>query len=256
MPEFILPPGLTWPLVLVAAAAFAAGGLIKGLAGFGLPLIAISLLSTVIPIEIALGLNVVPPLLLNIWQSGGRREVTRTWLQFWPVLVSLPVGVAIGAGTVAQADPRWLVGAVGAVTVFFCVSHIAGLRLHFASAHVKPAGFMVGGTAGFLGAFTSVAGPPLIMYLVAAKTDPETFKTSLGLFFVLVGLLLIAAFFSVGFLTPGLAVLAALMTLPAGAGMWLGRRLARGLHPDAFRTAALIVLCVLGLNLLRRAVFP
>jgi uncharacterized membrane protein YfcA len=45
------------------------------------------------------------------------------------------------------------------------------------------------------------------------------------------------------------------MTLPAAAGMWLGRRLSRRVDAARFRAIVLVLLAVLGLNLLRRAIF-
>lgn len=251
----VLPDGLTWPLLLLAAGGFVAGGLIKGLAGFGLPLITISLLSTLLPVEVALGLNVVPPVLLNLWQAGGRRGVRRTWRRFWPVLVAMPLGVAVGGVFAARLDPRWLLAAVGLTAVVFCAVQLAGIRLRFAPAHVKPAGFASGMAAGLIGALTSVGGPPLIMYLMAVRITPQAFKAALGLFFVLAGILMMLAFYTVGFLTPTLAVLGAAMTAPAALGMWLGRQLARRVDPATFRMVALALLALLGLNLLRRAFF-
>jgi uncharacterized membrane protein YfcA len=249
-----LPEGLTWLMLALAAGAFALGGLVKGLAGFGLPLIVISINSAFMPIELALGLNVIPPFILNLWQSGGRRGVAETWRGYAPVLLALPLGIGVGAAFAATLDPRWLIGAVGAVTLAFCITQLAGWRLHLAPAHIRPAGAGVGLAAGFLGSLTTVTGPPLVMYLLAAKAEPEAFKAALGLFFFVVGVMLTIAFLSIGFLTPTLALLGALMTLPAAAGMWLGGRLSRRIDPAAFRLGVLILLTVLGVNLLRRAV--
>lgn len=250
-----LPDGLTIPALLLAAGAFVLGGLVKGLAGFGLPLIVISLTSTFMPIELALGLNVIPPFLLNFYQMGGRQGAAQTWRRFGPVLVGLPLGIAAGAASAAALDARWLVGAVGAVTLLFCLTQFAGWKLHFAPSQVRPAGFATGLTAGVLGALTTITGPPLIMYLLAAKAEPDAFKAALGLFFLAVGVLLTVAFFSIGFLTPGLALLGALMALPAAAGMWLGQRLSRRLDAKVFRISVLLLLAVLGANLLRRTLF-
>jgi uncharacterized membrane protein YfcA len=63
------------------------------------------------------------------------------------------------------------------------------------------------------------------------------------------------AFASMGFLTPTLAIVGAAMTLPAAAGMWLGRHLAGRVDAQVFRTIVLILLAVLGANLVRRALF-
>lgn len=242
-------------MLLLAASAFVLGGVVKGLAGFGLPLIVISLTSTFMPIEAALAINVIPPFLLNLWQTGGVDSARATWHRYSPVLIGLPVGIAIGAASAASLDANWLVGAVGAVTVAFCVSQFAGWRLHLAPARIRPAGLATGLLSGFLGSLTTVTGPPLVMYLLAAKAPPDVFKAALGLFFLAAGIMLALAFASIGFLSPSLALVGALMTLPAAAGMWLGRHLSHRVDSRVFRTIVLVLLAILGLNLLRRAIF-
>lgn len=247
--------GVTWLMLAYAAGAFFLGGVVKGLAGFGLPLIVISLTSTFMPIEVALAINVIPPFLLNVWQSGGIDAATETWRRYSPVLIALPIGIAVGAASAAALDANWLVGAVGAVTVTFCVSQFAGWRLQMSPAHVAPAGLATGLVSGFLGSLTTVTGPPLVMYLLAAKAPPDVFKSALGLFFSAVGIMLVVAFSSIGFLSPQLACIGTLITLPAAVGMWLGQNLSRRIDAKVFRTVVLALLAVLGMNLLRRAVF-
>ena len=247
--------GITWPMLVFGACAFLLGGVLKGLAGFGLPLIAISLTSAFMPIEAALAINVIPPFLLNVWQVGGVKGAAETWRRYSPVLIGLPVGIAIGAASAAALDTNLLVGAVGAVTVTFCVSQFAGWRLHVSPAHVSPAGFATGVMSGFLGSLTTVTGPPMVMYLLAAKAAPDVFKSALGLFFLAAGIMLTLAFFSIGFLSLPLALVGTLMTLPAAAGMWLGRHLSQRVNAEVFRGIVLVLLAVLGLNLLRRATF-
>lgn len=247
--------GVTWLMLASAAGAFFMGGIVKGLAGFGLPLIVISLTSTFMPIEVALAINVIPPFLLNVWQSGGIDAATETWRRYSPVLIALPIGIAVGAASAAALDANWLVGAVGAVTVTFCVSQFAGWRLQMSPAHVAPTGLATGLVSGFLGSLTTVTGPPLVMYLLAAKAPPDVFKSALGLFFSAVGIMLVVAFSSIGFLSLPLACIGTLITLPAAVGMWLGRNLSRRIDAKVFRTVVLALLALLGLNLLRRAVF-
>jgi uncharacterized membrane protein YfcA len=247
--------GVTAWMFALAAAAFVLGGLVKGLSGFGLPLIVISLTSAFMPIEAALAINVIPPFLLNLWQTGGPSGARDTWRDYAPVLIGLPIGIAVGAASAASVDANWLVGAVGTVTLTYCLSQFLGWRVHLSPGQVAPAGLATGLLSGFLGSLTTVTGPPLVMYLMAAKANPAAFKAALGLFFLVAGIVLALAFATIGFLSVPLAVSGALMTLPAAAGMWLGRRFSRRIDPDRFRILVLVLLTVLGLNLLRRAIF-
>jgi hypothetical protein len=246
--------GITNVMFALAAGAFVLGGIVKGLTGFGLPLVVISLTSTFVPIEAALAINVIPPFLLNVWQVGGLRGAADTWRRYAPVLICLPIGVAIGAVSASALEANWLVGAVGVVTLAFCVSQFAGWRMPLSSAHVRPVGAAAGVVSGFLGALTTVTGPPLVVYLLAAKASPDVFKAALGLFFLIIGVLLTVAFASIGFLTLPLALAGTLMVIPAAAGMWLGRLLSRRVDANLFRKIVLVLLSAVGVNLIIRAV--
>jgi hypothetical protein len=115
-------------------------------------------------------------------------------------------------------------------------------------------GAAAGVVSGFLGALTTVTGPPLVVYLLAAKASPDVFKAALGLFFLIIGVLLTVAFASIGFLTLPLALAGTLMVIPAAAGMWLGRLLSRRVDANLFRKIVLVLLSAVGVNLIIRAV--
>lgn len=251
----MLTENLSVLMLTLAAASFAFGGVIKGMSGFGLPLVVISLNSTFMPIEAALAINVIPPFFLNLWQTGGTRGIAETWRDYSPVLIALPIGIAVGALSASALDSNWLVGAVGLVTVAFCLTQFLGWTLHLSPSRIATAGWATGFMSGFLGSLTTVTGPPLVMYLLAAKATSSAFKAALGLFFLVVGITLAGAFASIGFLTLELALIGALMTVPAAFGMWLGRRLSNRIDAEAFRKVVLILLVVLGANLLRRGFF-
>lgn len=242
-------------MLALAALSFVVGGVIKGMSGFGLPLVVISLNSTFMPIEAALAINIIPPFVLNLWQTGGKRAIAQTWRDYSPVLIALPIGIAVGALSASALHSNWLVGAVGLVTVAFCLTQFAGWKLHLSPRRVATAGWGTGFMTGFLGSLTTVTGPPLVMYLLAARATPFAFKSALGLFFVVVGIALAGAFASIGFLTVELALIGGLMTLPAALGMWFGGRLSKRIDAEIFRYVVLVLLLVLGVNLLFRASF-
>ncbi len=58
-----------------------------------------------------------------------------------------------------------------------------------------------------------------------------------------------------GILTGEVAPLSLLASVPAFAGMWAGQRIRGRIDQETFRKVLLITLFVIGLNLIRRAVF-
>ena len=79
------------------------GGTVKGIVGIAYPMVAVSLMSSVIEVPTAVVLVILPSVASNLWQSG----VTRgSWVllgRFWPVILPLGVGLWWSAGMVAEA---------------------------------------------------------------------------------------------------------------------------------------------------------
>ena len=74
-------------VVLICILAFILGGLVKGTLGVGLPLLAVPLMSMVIPSPRAIGMVAVPVVLSNLWQMIDSRRIVQGWLRFWPLII-------------------------------------------------------------------------------------------------------------------------------------------------------------------------
>lgn len=245
--------GLSAGDVALIYAMFVLGGMVKGLAGFGMPLVVVSTLANVLPVPLVLAINILPPVVLNLWQLDSlplAREVLR---RFWLVPLGIGAGTTLGAFFVAAAEPATIIAIVGSVTLLFAGLALTGWRPQPHPSLQRPLALLTGAVAGVIAAFTTANGPPLVMYLFTTGVPPQAFKAALALFFLTTSAVLVIAFSSVGFLTGPLAVLSLTCTLPALVGMWGGRRLARRIDARAFERIVLLALIAVGLNLLRRA---
>jgi hypothetical protein len=175
--------------------------------------------------------------------------------RFWPLLITLAAGTWAGATLIVVLDPRWLLGILGVIVVSFCaISHYRpGLKLPPRAE--RPVGAAVGLAAGVMGGISTILGPPLIIYVTSLRLDKEAFVAALGTFFLMSGVFITLSFVERGVLDAATAPWSLACVPPVLAGMWLGRRLGRRIDQERFRRIVLIVLFVLGLNLLRRAIF-
>ena len=69
---------LSLGLLVFGCAVAVLAGLIKGMVGFGMPMILISGLSSVLPPDVALGWLILPTLVTNGWQAL-RQGVRAAW---------------------------------------------------------------------------------------------------------------------------------------------------------------------------------
>ena len=70
---------ITIGTVLIALLLFTAGGIVKGLLGVGLPMVAIPGLTLIVGLPNALAMVSVPVALANLWQVWQFRQAPRPW---------------------------------------------------------------------------------------------------------------------------------------------------------------------------------
>lgn len=240
------------PMVI---AAFALGATIQGTLGFGLPLTTMSLLSTFLDVPTAVALNTLPILAANIFQATRGGRMLSTMRRFWLLLVALAIGTWLGAMLILVLDPQWLLGILGVIVMLFCAVNYVRPTMRLPGGMEKPLGAVVGFVSGVMGGVSTVHGPPLIMYVVALRLEREEFVAALGSFFLMGSVLIAIVYVEQGVLDRDIAPWSLLCVLPVLACMWLGQRLSCRIDRERFRKIVMFALLVLGLNLLRRAVW-
>ncbi len=242
----------TVAVLAAVAGAFAAGGVVKGLIGVGLPLVIVPLLALVIPSPKAIALMGIPIVLSNIWQAADSGHVVYAFRRFATLLIALALATAVTARLalgLPAATLNLLVAGALLLAVTLMVWHP---KLDIDARGERRWGAAVGALSGLMGGVSSLMGPLLISYLVALRLPRETFIGSISVIY-LVGILpLMAAMVSLDVLGVPEAILSVLALAPMFAGMALGKRLRRHVSESAFRTLLLGFLVVVALLLLFR----
>lgn len=239
---------------LLIVPVFLIAGLVKGVAGFGLPTVSIALLALVRPLPEAMALMLVPSLATNVWQALAGGTLRQVAPRIGLFLLCAAGATFLAAGQLARADVVLLSGALGVILVASSTFALAAPRLPAPSPAAErwlgpPMGLVSGAIAGLTGSFLVPAAP----WLQAIRLPREQFVQGFGLGVVLVNGALAAALAGGGLLPAelGLASLAGL--LPAFAGMEAGRRLRLRLDEATFRKLVQVALGLLGAWLAMRA---
>lgn len=240
------------PLVI---AVFAFGGMIQGTLGFGLPLTTMSLLSMFLDVPTAAALNTLPMMAGFLFQATRGGRMFETMRRFWPLLIALAIGTWLGAMLISVLDPRWLLGILGVIVLLFCAISFVHPALRLPPGMEMSWGAAIGFVSGVAGGVSTVHGPPLIMYVVALRLEKDEFVAALGTFFLMGSILVTIAYVEQGVLTRENAPWSLACVLPVLACMWLGQRWSRRIDRERFRKIVIFALLVLGLNLVRRAVW-
>ena len=84
------------------------GGVVKGIVGVGLPMIAVPLMSFVLPAYVAAALVVLPVFPANIVQVRAGGPLLPKIKRFWPLTVGIVCGTFASAPILIAADPEVL----------------------------------------------------------------------------------------------------------------------------------------------------
>jgi uncharacterized membrane protein YfcA len=246
-----------WPALIGAAFALASGGFTKGVVGFALPLVSLSIMGSFLPLEVAVALLIMPTLVSNAFQSM-RNGFVAAWgsmLKYWRMNLVLVVTIALSAQLVVWMPAALLFAILGVSITLFGISQLVGWRMPYAAGWKNSVEVGVALIGGFFGGISGIWGPPLIMYLIAAETPKVEMVRVQSLCFLFGAIVLVGAHLRSGVLNDVTLPLSAWLVLPTAAAMFLGYGVQDRLDQALFRRITLIVLIVSGLNLLRRAFF-
>jgi uncharacterized protein len=234
---------------LAAVAAVAAGAALQSATGFGFSIVAAPLVFAVVEPEEAVGLMILLGSLVNVLTLVSERRRPRPVWRECAVLLAFAVpGAVAGVAVLRALDPVALQVAVSAgVVATLLARRLAGGRP--APAWAGP---VAGLAAGGLTTSTTTAGPPLIVYLLGRRLEPEQVRDTVPVCFLGLSVVGALALWLTG--TEGAvpdAGLVALLVPVVAAGHLAGRplfaALVRGGRYEAVLTGVLLASVVAGL---------
>lgn len=229
------------------AVAFFVAGTVKGIAGMGLPTVALGLLGLMMPMFTAATLLVVPSLATNTAQCAGPyfRRLARFLSPMW-------LGIVIGTiftpfPKLATAGGAARIG-LGILLVVYSVYGLArpAFRLRLGPRPMLAASSVVGLVTGAMAAATGVNFFPMIIFLQSLHLERDEMVQALGLSFAVstVSLAVSLGFRASWDAATSLAGLLALVS--AFAGMAIGARLRRRTPAASFRKLLFVMFGILG----------
>lgn len=245
------------PMTLVVCLLVAVlAGVIKGMVGFGMPMVLISGLGSFLSPEFALAGLILPTLATNGMQAlrRGVRPALHSVVRFRLFLIAGGITMLISAQFVRMMPADVMLMMIGAPVALFSILQLAGVQftLRRPSAAIET---VVGGFAGVIGGMSGVWGPPTVAYLTALSTEKSEQMRIQGVIYGLGAVLLVFAHLGSGVLRAQTVPLSLMLIPPAVLGMWFGGKLQDRIDQATFRKATLLVLLVAAANLMRRALF-
>ncbi len=229
--------------------ALGLGGILKGVTGAGVPLIAVPIIAAFYDIKIAVALLVIPNLMTNIWQ--GIKYRAHPLEKGFAIKFGICGALGAGLGTIMLAYlPSSVLGLAIAVIIFIYVTlrlTMPNLQLPIARARrlLWPAGVFGGVLQGAVG----ISAPISVAFLNSMRIPRPNFVFTISVFFTAMCLAQLPAQIAYGLMSWNIALFGFFSIIPLFAtipvGEWIGRRMS----PVVFDRAILLVLFVLAIRL-------
>lgn len=222
--------------------------LIRGISGFGSGLIAIPLLTLVLPITLVVPLVVSLDFLGSLSQSVHNRDKIR-WPELVPLLPFTLLGCLAALYIFKKTDVELLTTAMAIFIIVFAVYQILPLPpLRGARIWAAPAGFI----GGLVGTLFGTGGPFYMIYLSLRGMEKSEIRASFAAYFGIDGTVRILGFIIIGLL--GVAELKTLLLClpPTALGLYIGGKVHTNISPITFKYFISLILVFSGYRLLTR----
>lgn len=233
-------------LIPTATLAFLFAGFIKGVVGFGFPVVALIVLTLTIGLFDALAIIVVPTIITNIWQAMAGPYLKAILARMWIYFVCAMGGILVASQFLSRVDVNLLTGLLGLILFLFAVSSLLNLHLTVPREREPVLSIILGTINGFLTGFTGSFMVPSVLYMQALGFGKDMLVQALGVFFALSTLMLTVSLGRNDLLTLADAAISTVALVPAFAGIFAGRWTRARIDEDQFQKVFLGGVLALG----------
>jgi uncharacterized membrane protein YfcA len=249
---FLLDAFSPTQLATIAAAYFIAA-LVKGVTGMGYSSTCLPILTLVFGLKEALPMVLIPSVASNLVVMVSTGGFYASVQRFWPMLLSAAASVGVGLWALTRMGSEHAAAALGVVLLIYVGFALTNARFRLTEARARKFEPAIGAATGFVNGLTGSQVMPLIPYLLSLDLARERFLQASNQSFTLSSAAMFVGLGLAGLMTLQVVAVSACGLVLVALGVRIGQRISRHLAPQAFRTAVLIVLAVLGLGLILRA---
>jgi hypothetical protein len=227
----------------LAAATVLVAGLMRGFAGFGSAILMAPILAILFgPVHMVPLVSCLELPMGAMLFAGVRKDVD--WRFVGPLSAIAMIAMPAGVWMLLSLDAGTLTKFVSVIVLLFVGVLVSGWR--YRGPRPLPLTLGIGGVSGAMMATTSVGGPPVLIYMLAAELPALTVRANIVAYYLLTGFVLIVI---VMLASPtGVAALVdAILLLPIILiGSWIGSRLAGKASERVYRAIAYAFLTTAG----------
>ncbi|MDR2281739.1 MAG: sulfite exporter TauE/SafE family protein [Sphingobacterium sp.] len=235
--------------ILLIIITFFIAGFVKGVAGMGLPTMAMGILSVVMSPVSAASLLIIPSFVTNFWQLFTGPNFRGLIKRFWIMMVGIVIGTLAGSWLLTSANTPYTGIVLGLALLIYSIHGLTAKPLSTPLRLERRLSPIMGVITGLLNGATGVFTLPAVPYIQSLGLSKDDLIQALGLAFTVSTIALATGLVKGGAFHLGNISLSALAVAPALFGMWAGTIIRKRISVKTFRICFFIFIAVLGLEL-------
>ena len=242
-------------LFTIMSVTYFIAGIIKGIIGIGLPTTGMAILCFFVNPITALGLNLIPMTISNLWQfyrADNRLQIIKEYKYF---VISI-IGFLLISSFFAAKIGNQLVSAIfGSMVLLFVITNSLSIKFEKIKVNDMKLQFVFGGLSGLIGGITSLWALPITIYLFIKDVSPKHFVDVSG-FFILMGCFpVFFGYYSTDVLSNEMFKYGLTGALFSLIGFYIGEKIRGGIKKDLFKKLLLIFFTFIAIKMIFDAFF-
>jgi len=173
-------------LLYIMSATYFFAGIIKGIIGIGLPTTGMAILCFFVNPITALGLNLIPMLISNLWQFYRADNHLKIIKEYKYFVISIIVFLLFSSFFAVEIGNQAVSILFGSMVLLFVITNSFSFSFKNITMGDKKLQIIFGGLSGLIGGVTSLWALPITIYLFIKDVSPKQFVDASG-FFILMG---------------------------------------------------------------------
>jgi len=241
-------------ILAIAAIAFTLAGFVKGVVGFGFPVITLIILTLTIGLLDALAILVIPTIVTNVWQglSGPYLRDIAARMGLY-ILVSATF-IWLTSAYLTVVDIRWPTAMLGGVLFVFASSRLLNVRLSVSRQWERPLSVPLGAINGMLTGMTGSFMVPSVLFMQAMGFQRDMLVQAMGVFFAISTMMLALSLGRNDLISMEHLRLSLIALVPSIFGLYIGRWVRLRINEERFQQVFLVSVLLLGGYISYRAV--
>jgi uncharacterized protein len=238
--------------LLIMFIALAAGSLVKGISGLGLPLVAIPVMAGFMDVDRAVAIMVIPGILINCYLLWAYRKNAVNFASL-PLMVCVGVGgVVVGAWILSRTPEVYLLSFMALWLGAYLLSMLFKTGIEIPETIMRHTPAIVVGFAGIVQGAIGTAGPVLAPYVHSLNLKHPQFLFVVSVLFQIFAIAQLFAFTWFGLLDLERAYHSMLACIPIAIFLPLAVWLSKFVSHKAFNIIVIVLLIVIEARLLWR----